>query len=229
MSRLPAGVSLVHHAGMTSTLRVFGLCASLLPLACSDDGVPADETSGGSTGGSSGMTSDITGTTQSTTFGTTAGDSTGPATATATAGDTTGTATTDASTGGDASSGSDTTAGGSSGVGSSGSSSDGSSSGGESSSGGSGTLEIGDECSADGECISGVCWDFNHYDNLCFGTACSGECSNDDDCVALMTDAGAPYPEGSSCGGDGRCSVVGTGFGSFACASPVRATAAVGR
>lgn len=213
---------------MTSNLRILGLLASFLPLACSDDGVPAEETSGGSSGTGTGSTSDITGTTQSTTLGTTAGDTTtGTATAgTATAASTGEDTTTDSATGGVGSSGSgDTTDGGSSGSSSSGSSSGAS----ESSSGGGGTLEVGEECSVDGECISGVCWDFNHYDGLCFGTACSGECSNDDDCVALMTDAGAPYPEGSSCGPDGRCSVVGTGFGAFACASRPSAPAGVTR
>ena len=42
-----------------------------------------------------------------------------------------------------------------------------------SSSGGFGPLNIGDECMDDAECMTGVCWDFNDYDPMCFGTACS--------------------------------------------------------
>ncbi len=78
----------------------------------------------------------------------------------------------------------------------------------------------GQECMTDDDCASGVCWDFNDYDSCCGGTACSGTCRSDEDCVALATDAGAKSPEGATCGKDGRCSLVGSGIGSWACAGP---------
>jgi hypothetical protein len=76
---------------------------------------------------------------------------------------------------------------------------------------------VGMECRADGDCESGVCWDFADYDRACYGTICSGECESDDDCIALATDAGAPSPELATCGDDGRCDLVGTGLGAFVC------------
>ena len=98
------------------------------------------------------------------------------------------------------------------------SSSDDSSSGSNSSDDGTGVLPTGSDCAEDNDCASGVCWDFNDYDELCFGAACSVECANDDECVLAFEEAGAQDPEASYCGRDGRCWVLGTGFGGFACA-----------
>jgi hypothetical protein len=79
-------------------------------------------------------------------------------------------------------------------------------------------LPTGAECRMDAQCLSGVCWDFNAYDECCGGTVCSGTCETDRDCLGLAQAAGAPNPEGASCGVDGRCDLVGTGLGSFVCA-----------
>jgi hypothetical protein len=78
----------------------------------------------------------------------------------------------------------------------------------------------GDECMADADCASGVCWNFSDYDPCCFGTACSDACETDGDCQALAADAGATAPENARCGADGLCDLVGTGLGSWACAGP---------
>lgn len=90
---------------------------------------------------------------------------------------------------------------------------------GGSSSDGFGPLAVGEECTSDADCMTGVCWDFSDYDPLCFGTACSVSCVSDVECVEAMTMAGAFNPMGSSCGADGRCSTLGTGFGLYACAA----------
>ncbi len=79
-------------------------------------------------------------------------------------------------------------------------------------------LPIGDPCVEDVDCATGVCWDFNDYDPWCFGAFCSDECVTTPDCVAIFTAAGAPSPSAATCGFDGRCDPVGTGFGAFACA-----------
>ncbi|MEM9454277.1 MAG: hypothetical protein AAGF11_08870 [Myxococcota bacterium] len=91
-----------------------------------------------------------------------------------------------------------------------------------SSSGGFGPLAIGEECFADADCMTGVCWDFSNYDPLCFGTACSVNCASNVECINAMAAAGAPNPGASSCGADGRCETVGTGFGIYACAAQPR-------
>ena len=88
-----------------------------------------------------------------------------------------------------------------------------------SSGGGFGPLAIGEACTDDADCMTGVCWDFADYDPLCFGTACSLNCVSDIECVNAMALAGAPNPMASSCGFDGRCSTLGTGFGAYACAA----------
>jgi hypothetical protein len=139
-------------------------------------------------------------------------------------GDTMGSDTSGGSTDGGSSSGGSTgggsTDGGSSSGGSTdGGSADGGSTDGGSSSGGNGILMVGEECVDDGECVTGICWDFNDYDPLCFGAVCSVTCIDDGDCLAAMTAAGAPTPAGSTCGPDGRCTTLGTGFGMYACAS----------
>jgi len=77
---------------------------------------------------------------------------------------------------------------------------------------------IGTDCAEDVDCITGVCWDFNTYDEYCFGAVCSDLCSTPQDCVDAFTLAGAPNPSSATCGFDGRCDPVGTGFGAFACA-----------
>lgn len=81
-----------------------------------------------------------------------------------------------------------------------------------------GPLQVGEECDADADCMTLVCWDFNDYDPFCFGAACSVNCENNDECVAAMAAAGAPDPSASDCGPDGRCTTLGTGFGAYACA-----------
>lgn len=83
-----------------------------------------------------------------------------------------------------------------------------------------GPLEIGDDCKADNQCMTGVCWDFSDYDPFCFGAVCSIECQNNGDCVQAFTEAGSPNAMGATCGGDGRCEGLGSGFGAFACAGP---------
>ncbi|MEM7154483.1 MAG: hypothetical protein AAF799_16670 [Myxococcota bacterium] len=93
-----------------------------------------------------------------------------------------------------------------------------------SSEGGFGPLEVGESCNDDSECMTGVCWDFSDYDPFCFGTACSVNCASDVQCVNAMAIAGAPDPSASSCGADGRCSTLGTGFGAYACAGPSEST-----
>ena len=82
-----------------------------------------------------------------------------------------------------------------------------------------GESPIGAECTDDADCSSGVCWDFSDYDPFCFGAICSSECEEDEDCVDVATDAGSIAPENAYCGEDGRCDLVGTGLGAFACAS----------
>jgi hypothetical protein len=77
--------------------------------------------------------------------------------------------------------------------------------------------DLGDDCREDADCDGGVCWDFSDYDRLCGGRACSLRCEADADCHAAFRAAGADRPEGSSCGEDGKCTVLGTGFGAFFC------------
>ncbi len=80
-----------------------------------------------------------------------------------------------------------------------------------------GTLQLGDMCVEDWECESGVCWDFADYDPYCGGAFCSIPCANTQQCIDAFTAAGAPDPYASGCGADGRCTVIGTGFGAFWC------------
>lgn len=213
--------------GMTLDLRSTVMLSLLSGVwstasACSDDGVPADETtvagdsSGGVDASASASASATDPTTQTTSV--TATDTSPSTTADPTDATTTGTGpgSDDTSTGagsGDSGSSSDGSSG------DTGSSSDGGSSDGSSSTGESGNegAPVGDPCDADGDCSTGVCWDFSDYDNLCSGTACSGPCDSDDDCTQLILDAGGAYPDESFCGDDGRCWMLGTGFGSYVC------------
>lgn len=203
---------------------------ALAPLACSDDGVPAvDSSPGGETQGS-----DETGSTPTTTSpAETSTDPTPPTgdTSSGSNGETSpggtddGPEVTTSSSGsessGSESSGSESSASSSSSDDGASSSSSGDDASSSSSDDGGGVVPVGGDCNQDGDCASGICWDFSHYDQLCFGTACSVGCSTDDDCVEQLTDAGAMYPEASICGDDGRCWMVGTGFGAYACAAPV--------
>jgi len=75
-------------------------------------------------------------------------------------------------------------------------------------------------CVSDGECASGVCWDFNHYDPACFGTICSVTCLSRNDCMDAARTAGATDVSRATCGTDRRCRFVGTGLGRWACAGP---------
>ncbi|MCB9549703.1 MAG: hypothetical protein H6706_28180 [Myxococcales bacterium] len=77
--------------------------------------------------------------------------------------------------------------------------------------------DLGNDCRGDGDCASGICWDWSQYDAFCGGRACSVGCRNDADCEAAFRGAGAPSPGDSRCGADGRCTVIGTGFGAFFC------------
>jgi len=77
---------------------------------------------------------------------------------------------------------------------------------------------VGGPCEVDGDCSSGICWDFADHDSLCFGKVCSAECQTDDDCIALATSAAASVPANASCGSDLQCDLVTTGLGSFSCA-----------
>jgi hypothetical protein len=216
-----------------STRRTWALAWALLVLAlggCSDDGVTSADTD--ATGPSDGSSGEDDGASQVTTTFTAGGDASGDGTGLPN--DDSGRADTGPDTGdGDPSTGTSaegTTSGDSSGSDDSGS--DASSSGdtgvepsstGEASSSsgedtGSGTLDLFDECRDDSQCQSGVCWDFHDYDALCFGAVCSVTCKEDQDCIDAYTDAGAPFPQGTFCGDDGRCDPVGAGVGSFACA-----------
>ena len=80
-----------------------------------------------------------------------------------------------------------------------------------------GTLQLGDACVQDGECESGVCWDFADYDPYCGGAYCSIPCATTQQCIDAFTAAGAADPNASGCGADSRCTVIGTGFGPFWC------------
>lgn len=199
------------------------LLSSGAVAGCSDDGVPAAEstaTAGASTSGNANESDPTAGqpTTASDSDGLSTGaesmgtsgvdtdPSTDPTDATDSSTDTDGTA----STGGSGS-GTGTGSGSSSGTGSSSGSSGSSSTG--------GGFEIGEDCKVDDECASGVCWNFNDYDKACFGAVCSTTCENTKECQDAFADAGAPTPEGVTCGGDMRCDPIGSGFGAFGCAS----------
>ena len=80
-----------------------------------------------------------------------------------------------------------------------------------------GSLQLGDVCVEDNECESGVCWDFYDYDPYCGGAVCSITCVITQDCIDAFTVAGAADPNASGCGGDFRCTPIGTGFGAFWC------------
>lgn len=197
------------------------LLVSMLGAACSDDGVPADETTLGEGGDTSAGGTATDPTTQTTSVSDSASasgttDPTGPdpTTGMTTNPDPTGPDTTgDVSTGPDEGTGTEgsTTVDGTTGP--SESSSDGSSS----SDSGNDGLPVGDPCQSDDACSTGVCWDFADYDPTCGGTACSGPCRGDDDCFTLIMDAGGANPGASTCGADGRCTMIGTGFGAFFC------------
>ena len=79
-------------------------------------------------------------------------------------------------------------------------------------------LNVGEECSRDRDCVTIVCWDFNDYDECCFGAVCSGSCDFDEDCRELAAEVGASRPDAASCGSDGRCDLAGAGVGAFTCA-----------
>ena len=81
-----------------------------------------------------------------------------------------------------------------------------------------GTLPLGTDCVDDIDCVTGVCWDFNDYDPYCGGAVCSALCVTDQDCINAFTAGGAPYPMSVTCGGDGRCDPLASGFGAFFCA-----------
>ncbi len=192
-------------------------------VGCSDDGVPQSDTS--ATDGSFSSTSgDPGGTAAGESDGDTASggsatdptDSTGPSDSGGTTGADDGTTGgTGSSTGPDTDTDTDTDTGGSS----TGGSSTGESSTGGSSSTGAEGLAIGEDCTSDEDCASGVCWDFSDYDKACFGAVCSATCKSSDECAEAFEAAGAPTPKGATCGKDGRCDPVGSGFGNFACAA----------
>jgi hypothetical protein len=200
----------------------FVALALALPLACSDDGVPQDDTGSGVTGNEASATetnptTDDPSTTSPSGTMTSTTDSSTTDPSTDTMPTTSPTDTTDDPSGSSSSADSSGTGTDTSGS-SDGSSSESGSS--ESSSGEdtNGVLPTGADCVEDNDCESGVCWDFSDYDQFCFGAACSVECASDDECVEAFEAAGAQDPESSFCGDDGRCWVVGTGFGAFACA-----------
>jgi hypothetical protein len=78
-------------------------------------------------------------------------------------------------------------------------------------------LAFGEICEQDEDCLSGVCWDLNDYDPLCFGTACSDTCLSHADCQELAELAGAQDPDRATCGHEGLCNLFGTGLGEFVC------------
>lgn len=182
-------------------------------VACSDDGVPAEEGTA-ATAGETAVDDD-----NDTNAGTDGDSQTTDGTAATTAmtqGSDTDIPGTDGSSGVGGSSGSSTDTDGTDTDGTS--TGTGSSSGSGSSSTGGG-LGIGETCEDDDECASGVCWDFSDYDKMCGGAVCSTTCKNTDECIEAFEEAGAPTPKGSTCGEDGRCDPVGTGFGDFVCAA----------
>ena len=184
-------------------------------VACSDDGVPLTPTSSGaesSPATSDGDAGDSMTTSPSASGSMTSVDTTDPGT-TGTGGPP------DASSGtgfGSESSGEPDT-GTTSGTGTTTGTTTGTGSTGSSSSGGLGDGAIGEDCIADNECSTGVCWDYADYDPFCGGAVCSIACAGDDDCVKAFENAGADTPDAASCGGDGRCDPRGTGFGLFFC------------
>ena len=200
---------------LRSSVTVWALLCS---AACSDDGVPADETTAaGETGDAADTTAGASATDPTTQTTSVTATDTSPSTtddptnATATASDT--------GPGNDSSTG-DGTGPGETGSGeSSGSSDSGSSDATSTGESGDGGAPVGDPCEADGDCSTGICWDFSDYDAFCSGTACSGACDTDEDCTQLILDAGGEYPDESFCGDDGRCWMLGTGFGSYVCQS----------
>ena len=81
-----------------------------------------------------------------------------------------------------------------------------------------GWLLLGEVCTGDAQCASGICWDFHDYDPWCGGAVCSISCTTTQQCIDAFTTAGAADPNASGCGADSRCTVIGTGFGAFWCA-----------
>lgn len=200
-----------------SSVTVLSLAGALVLCACSDDGMisQAESTSGATQG--SATSSSTTSTTSTTDDGLSTTSSTGPSSTSGTSGR----GDTDSATGTDSgSTGKSTTDTGSTGeasTGSTGGSTESTGTTGDTTGTGGGNLLVGEECSEDAECQSGVCWDYSDYDPFCFGAVCSVTCQSDDDCYTAFDNAGAPYPENSVCGNDGRCNPLATGFGLFAC------------
>lgn len=189
-------------------------------IGCSDDSVGASGDAGGSGSTGAGTTTAPTmvePVSSSSSEGSTTGSETGTTAAGTTGGTTDGSSTAAGSDTGAETTGSSGTTGDST----TGGDTDSTSTQGEESTTASvGPLEVGDDCNADNECMTGVCWDFSDYDPACFGAVCSVECENNEDCVQAFTDAGSPDPDGAICGVDGRCAGLGSGFGAFACAGP---------
>ncbi len=195
----------------------------LLASGCSDDGVGV--TPGGSTTGHSGastsngtpLTSDgSSGSPEGSGEGTSADSTSGPQGSGSSDGDATGTTVGDST--GEAT---DTTAGAT--TGSSGSDSGTDTGGSSSSDGGESTAGLGDtpvgqDCMADNDCMSGVCWDFADYDPFCGGAICSVGCKDNQDCVDAFGAVGAPAANNVTCGMDNRCVALESGLGAFFCA-----------
>lgn len=209
---------------LTKLGRPWSSCAALLIVglagACSDDGVPADETSAGE-GGTTAEATATDPTTQTTSVSDTVSssgttDPTGPNPTASDSDITTATDPTGIDTSGEGTTAVDESSSSATDDGTSGSSDATTDAGSSSEESGGGILPVGDPCEADAECATGVCWDLGDYDPACGGTACSGPCRGDDDCVALIMDAGGDG-EASMCGADGRCTMVGTGLGAFFC------------
>ncbi len=81
---------------------------------------------------------------------------------------------------------------------------------------------IGATCQTNGECASGICWDYAQYDATCGGMVCSDHCATDLDCITMARDQLAAYADHSTCGTDHLCNFVGTGLGAFFCARTTR-------
>jgi len=74
---------------------------------------------------------------------------------------------------------------------------------------------VGQACTADQQCVTGVCWDYADYDALCGGAFCSDTCSTDEEC-RQMVKAAKGNTDNAKCGTDGRCVLVGC-LGQFYC------------
>jgi uncharacterized protein (TIGR03382 family) len=74
-------------------------------------------------------------------------------------------------------------------------------------------LEMGDECAADAECVSGLCpmsGDESYCSDWCFPTTVGSSCPDGFDCLEVGPNQGVCWPASGGGGGGGICSTGGT-------------------